>query len=290
MASDGPGTGRRTAPDGTRASADDPAGRASGSAAALTSTPSPVPADLRPLAERLFGDRLALAERFTGLLMAHGVERGLIGPREVDRLWERHVLNCALLVDALPAQARTLADVGSGAGLPGLVIAIARPDLRVTLIETMQRRVTWLEEASAALGLQVEVVRARAEELHGQRSFDVVTARAVAALDKLARWTLPLVADHGHLLAMKGSSAGTEIEAAEKTLRRLGGLDPQVHVVGEGEVELPTTVVTVRRAERPEAPAAGARRSGQDGQGKPAARKNASRTTTSRGARHGRTR
>lgn len=285
MASDGPGTGRRTGPDGTRTSADDPAGRASGPAAALTSTPSPVPADLRPLAERLFGDRLELAERFTGLLVTHGVERGLIGPREVDRLWERHVLNCAL-----PAQARTLADVGSGAGLPGLVIAIARPDLRVTLIETMQRRVTWLEEASAALGLQVEVVRARAEELHGQRTFDVVTARAVAALDKLARWTLPLVADHGHLLAMKGSSAATEIEAAEKTLRRLGGLDPQVLLVGEGEVELPTTVVTVRRAERPEAPVAGARRSGRDAQGKPAARKNASRTTTSRGARYGRTR
>jgi 16S rRNA (guanine527-N7)-methyltransferase len=173
--------------------------------------------ELAPVAQRLFGKRLGDATAFVGMLATDGVERGLIGPREVDRLWERHVLNCALLADAIPDGARTVADVGSGAGLPGIVLALCRPDLRITLVETMQRRVTWLDEVVAQLGLEVEVVRARAEDLHGTRSFDVVTARAVAALDKLARWTLPLVADDGVLLAMKGSSAAQEIEKATKS-------------------------------------------------------------------------
>lgn len=210
----------------------------------------PLPDSLRPTAERLFGDRLPLAERFVALLAEQGPERGLIGPREVERLWERHLLNCALMadgIDALDHPATTLADVGSGAGLPGVVIAIARPELRVTLIETMQRRTTWLEEVDAELGLGLEVLRARAEELHGQRSFEVVTARAVAALDKLARWTLPLVADGGSLLAMKGSSAADEVDKAQKVLTRLGGSDPTISRYGEGEVEVPTTVVQVRR-------------------------------------------
>lgn len=236
-----------------------------------TLRPVTVPDELRPVARRLFGDRLALAERFAGLLAGAGVTRGLIGPREVDRLWERHLVNCGLLVDAIPPGTHTLADVGSGAGLPGLVIAIAREDLEVTLIETMQRRVRWLEEAAAELGLEVEVVRARAEDLAGTRTFDAVTARAVAALDKLATWTLPLVGSGGHLLAMKGSSAHDEIEAAAATLHRCGGLDPHVVVVGEGEVDLPTTVVTVRRAD----PA-------------PAEREQAGRPST-RGARRDRT-
>ncbi|EWS80206.1 SAM-dependent methyltransferase [Brachybacterium phenoliresistens] len=202
---------------------------------------------MRPLAERLFGERLPLAERYTGMLAVAGPERGLIGPREVDRLWERHVLNCALLVEAIGPDARTLADVGSGAGLPGVVVAIARPDLQVTLIETMQRRATWLEEVEAELGLGMEVLRARAEDLHGRRTFDVVTARAVAALDKLAKWTLPLVAEGGELAVMKGSSAAEEIDAATKTLRRLGGVDPRVEIHGGSEVEVPTTVVRVQR-------------------------------------------
>jgi 16S rRNA (guanine527-N7)-methyltransferase len=210
----------------------------------------PLPDSLRPTAERLFGERLELAERFAALLAEQGPERGLIGPREVERLWERHLLNCALLVDAIDAlqpPTTTLADVGSGAGLPGVVIAIARPDLQVTLIETMQRRTTWLQEVDAELGLGLEVVRARAEELAGERSFEVVTARAVAALDKLARWTLPLVADGGTLLAMKGSSAGEEVVKAQKVLAKLGGEDPTVARYGVGEVEVPTTVVQVRR-------------------------------------------
>ncbi|MGO1283775.1 MAG: 16S rRNA (guanine(527)-N(7))-methyltransferase RsmG [Brachybacterium sp.] len=210
----------------------------------------PLPESLRPTAERLFSDRLELAERFVALLAEQGPERGLIGPREVDRLWERHLLNCALMVDAIDAaapDATTLADVGSGAGLPGVVIAIARPDLKVTLIETMQRRTTWLEEVDAELGLGIEVVRARAEELHGERDFEVVTARAVAALDKLARWTLPLVAEGGLLLAMKGSSAADEVEKAQKALAKLGGIEPTISQYGVGEVEVPTTVVQVRR-------------------------------------------
>ncbi|MFC0674955.1 16S rRNA (guanine(527)-N(7))-methyltransferase RsmG [Brachybacterium hainanense] len=209
--------------------------------------PGQLPDPLRPLAERLFAGRLPLAERYTALLAEAGPERGLIGPREVDRLWERHVLGCALLVEAIGPQARTLADVGSGAGLPGVVVAIARPDLQVTLIETMQRRVTWLEEVDAELGLGMEIIRARAEELHGTRTFDVVTARAVAALDKLARWTLPLVAEGGELAVLKGSKAAEEIEQARSTLRKLGGGEPRIEIHGGPEVEVPTTVVRVQR-------------------------------------------
>lgn len=207
----------------------------------------PIPAHLRPLAERLFGDRLPLAQRYTDMLAEHGEERGLIGPREVERLWERHILNSALLVDALGPGVRTLADVGSGAGLPGVLVAIARPDIDVTLIETMQRRTIWLDEVNEALDLGMSVHRARAEELHGTHTFDVVTARAVAALDKLSRWTLPLVREGGELVALKGSSASLEIEKATKVLRKLGGVDPQIEKYGEGDVEIPTTVVRVRR-------------------------------------------
>lgn len=206
-----------------------------------------LPDHLRPSAERLFGERLGLAERFTQMLATEGPERGLIGPREVERLWERHILNCAFLADAIEPGPATVADVGSGAGLPGVVLAIARPDLKITLIETMQRRAIWLEEVDQDLQLGLEVVRSRAEELHGVRSFDVVTARAVAALDKLAKWTLPLVVDGGVLLAMKGSSAADEVEKASKALARLGGADARIAQYGAGDVEIPTTVVHVRR-------------------------------------------
>lgn len=217
-----------------------------------------LPPSQRDLAAQLFGERLPLAERFTAMLEEQGEERGLIGPREVDRLWERHVLNCALMSRAVDPTVRTLADVGSGAGLPGVVLAIARPDLEITLIETMQRRCQWLEEVDQELGLGLEVVRARAEELHGQRTFDVVTARAVAALDKLAKWTLPLVAVGGELVAMKGSSAADEIAKAEKTLTRLGGADARIELHGDAAVEVPTTVVRVRK-QAPRGGSAGAR-------------------------------
>ena len=177
--------------------------------------PAPDPA---VAAQLVAPDRLGLLERYAGLLATEGVVRGLIGPREVPRLWDRHLLNCALVGPLMP-EAATVADLGSGAGLPGLVLAIARPDLTVTLIEPMARRVVFLEEACAELGLDsVEVVRGRAEECRVH--FDVVTARALAALPKLLGWGMPLVAERGQLLAMKGSSAVAEIAEASAELDR----------------------------------------------------------------------
>jgi 16S rRNA (guanine527-N7)-methyltransferase len=165
-------------------------------------------------------ERLPLLERYAALLATQGVVKGLIGPREVPRLWDRHLLNCALLAPLVPEGA-TLADLGSGAGLPGLVLAIARPDLRVTLVEPMARRVAFLDEAIAELGLaQVAVVRGRAEQWTDPDRFEVVTARALASLPKLLGWAMPLVAERGVLLAMKGSSAHDEVEAARPDLER----------------------------------------------------------------------
>ncbi|MFO6452260.1 MULTISPECIES: 16S rRNA (guanine(527)-N(7))-methyltransferase RsmG [unclassified Aeromicrobium] len=195
----------------------------------------------------MFGERLPLAERYAELLATSGVERGLIGPREVDRLWERHLFNCAAPVARVPHGA-TVADVGAGAGLPGMVWAIARPDLHVTLIEPLLRRTTWLEEVVADLGLedQVTVLRSRAEDV--DQTFDVVTARAVAALDKLARWCMPLVRPGGLLLALKGRSAAEEVEAARATLARLKAGDIVVATYGHRwDLEVPTTLVEVQR-------------------------------------------
>lgn len=197
--------------------------------------------------ETVFGERLPLAERYAELLATSGVERGLIGPREVDRLWERHLFNCAAPVARVP-EGSTVADVGAGAGLPGMVWAIARPDLHVTLIEPLLRRTTWLEEVVADLGLQdqVTVLRSRAEDV--DQTFDVVTARAVAALDKLARWCMPLVRPGGLLLALKGRSAAEEVEAARATLARLKASDIVVATYGHRwDLEVPTTLVEVQR-------------------------------------------
>lgn len=182
-----------------------------------------VPAPDPAVAAQVFASgRLTLLERYAGLLATEGVTRGLIGPREVPRLWDRHLLNCGLLAPLIPDGA-TVADLGSGAGLPGVVLAIARPDLTVTLVEPMARRVGFLEEVRAELELSnVEVVRARAEQWPRNGRFDVVTARALAALPKLLAWCLPLVAEHGELLAMKGSSAQDEIVAAAEELGRWG--------------------------------------------------------------------
>ncbi|WP_364512299.1 16S rRNA (guanine(527)-N(7))-methyltransferase RsmG [Nocardioides sp. LML1-1-1.1] len=192
---------------------------------------------------------MAYAER----LATDGVVRGLIGPREAPRLWERHVLNCALLAPALPEGAR-VADIGSGAGLPGLVVAIARPDVAVTLIEPLLRRTTFLEESVAELGLtNVVVVRGRADALHGSSDFDVVTSRAVAPLGRLLEWSMPLVAAHGALVAMKGSSAPEEIESAASVLSRLGCAEPTVETLGGDDPALadvsPIRVVRVTWAE-----------------------------------------
>ncbi|MEO5709170.1 MAG: 16S rRNA (guanine(527)-N(7))-methyltransferase RsmG [Nocardioidaceae bacterium] len=191
-----------------------------------------------------------LATRFAGLLADDGVVRGLIGPREAPRLWERHLLNCALLADALPLES-DVCDIGSGAGLPGLVLAIRRPDLRVTLVEPLLRRTTFLTEVVEWLSLEhVEVVRARAEELHGTREFSIVTSRAVAPLGRLLDWSMPLVRQHGHLVAMKGSSAQGEIEASARELRRHGAGTVEVLTYGDAEIDPPTTVVRVE-ATRP---------------------------------------
>ena len=195
----------------------------------------------------MFRERLPLAAAYAALLADAGVVRGLIGPREVPRLWERHLLNCAVLGEGIQADA-TVADVGSGAGLPGLVLAIARPDLEITLIEPLLRRTTFLTEVVAALDLpHVEVLRGRAEEVDRSRSFDVVTSRAVAPLDRLARWCLPLVRAGGSMLAMKGSSAEAEVEAARAVLRRLGGEEVGVETYGADVMDPPTTAVRVRR-------------------------------------------
>jgi 16S rRNA (guanine527-N7)-methyltransferase len=193
----------------------------------------------------VFRAGLPAAERYAALLAGPGTLRGLIGPREVPRLWERHVLNCAVLTDLVPEGA-TVCDIGSGAGLPGLAMALRRPDLKVTLVEPLLRRTTFLQEVVAELDLpQVEVVRARAEELHGRREFDVVTSRAVAPLERLLAWSLPLTREHGAVLAMKGRSAQEELDRAADTLRTLGGTRPEVLHSGENLLAVPTTVVRV---------------------------------------------
>jgi 16S rRNA (guanine527-N7)-methyltransferase len=189
--------------------------------------------------------RLPLIEAYAASLADAGVVRGLIGPREVPRLWERHLLNCAVLGEAIPQDA-TVCDIGSGAGLPGLVLAIARPDVELTLVEPLLRRTTYLSEVVQDLGLSnVEVHRGRADSLHRVRTFDVVTSRAVAPLERLLRWSMPLVAPDGALLAMKGSSIGAEIVEARATLQRLRCADPEVLELGQGVVSPQTTAVRV---------------------------------------------
>lgn len=245
--------------------------------------PSPadaaLPPELADAARTLFGDRLDLAAAYAELLATDGVVRGLIGPREAPRMWERHLLNCAAVAERIPEGA-TVLDVGSGAGLPGLVLAIARPDLTVTLIEPLARRTSFLIEAVQDLGLakMVRVFRGRADEAAtgatgaGSLSGDIVTSRAVAPLDRLAAWCLPLTGRGGRLLALKGASAGEEIAEHAETVRRLGGGEPVVHQCGVGVIDPPTTVVEIVR-ERVVGPRPAAKRS-RDGRrgGRPRSR------------------
>lgn len=192
----------------------------------------------------VFGDRIELARRFVEILADTGVSHGLIGPREVPRLWDRHVLNCAVVAEAMPLAGARVIDVGSGAGLPGIALGIARPDLRVTLVEPMLRRTDWLTSTVADLALDnVEVRRGRAEEFAGVLTAHYVTARAVAALEKLARWCAPLVALGGDLVAMKGVSAADELAAAGPGLGRLGLGPGRVVTVGADVLADPTVVV-----------------------------------------------
>jgi 16S rRNA (guanine527-N7)-methyltransferase len=262
---------------------------------------APLPAALAGPARTLFGDRLPLAEAYAELLAGPGVVRGLIGPREAPKIWDRHLLNCAVVAELIPSGS-SVVDVGSGAGLPGIVLAIARPDLAVMLVEPLARRAVFLAEVVTALDLgdSVTVLRARAEEIpaawrragrnsgrrtaadrrpsvahrsepgslvHPDRSVepeslpvelsdlpvelsvpaDVVTARAVAPLDRLAGWCLPLTAPGGRLLALKGATAADEVANTATAVRRLGGSQPVVQQCGTGIVEPPTTVVEIVR-------------------------------------------
>ncbi|WP_236790330.1 16S rRNA (guanine(527)-N(7))-methyltransferase RsmG [Amycolatopsis sp. GM8] len=218
-------------------------------------------ADVEGSAAEVFGTDLARAEQFAELLERHGVERGLIGPREVERLWERHLLNSAVIGERIPKGVRVV-DVGSGAGLPGIPLAIARPDLEITLVEPMARRVEWLTEAIDELDLDVRVIRGRAEEKTVRAEVgmaDVVTARAVAPLARLAGWCLPLLRESGMMLAVKGASAREEVARDAAAVTRAGGGTPTVAECGVGLVEVPTTVVIVERI-RPQAPVRGKRR------------------------------
>ncbi|WP_323959877.1 16S rRNA (guanine(527)-N(7))-methyltransferase RsmG [Arthrobacter sp. JZ12] len=196
-------------------------------------------------ARTIFGERLSLAERFVSHLATSGIERGLLGPREVPRLWERHVLNCAVIGELVPSDAR-IADVGSGAGLPGVALAIARPDAQLVLIEPLERRVAWLHEVTQDLGLtNVDIFRGRAEQAVGKFDVNVVTARAVSALTGLATLTIPLLQGSGEVLAIKGRSAAEEVAKAAKVIRRLGGVDTRIEAVGSSLLEEPTTVVRI---------------------------------------------
>lgn len=199
------------------------------------------------VAASLFGDHIELARRFTADLAREGETRGLIGPLELPRLWSRHVVNSALVAPLL--RPGRVGDVGSGAGLPGLVLAIARPDVELVLIEPMERRVDWLTEEADALGLDnVEVVRARAEEAQLGEPLDQVTARAVSALSKLLPLTAPLLRPGGEFIVMKGARVDEEIAAAQKVIRKLGLQNVTVELLGEGIVPDPTRVF---RATRP---------------------------------------
>lgn len=199
----------------------------------------------------LFGSRLEQARELERLLRTDGVLRGLVGPREADRMWDRHVLNCAAAAPAFP-EAALVVDVGSGAGLPGLVLAIARPDLRLVLLEPLLRRTTFLTEAVERLGLaNVEVRRGRAEEMRGVLVADVVTARAVAPLDRLAGWCLPLLRPGGALLAMKGERAEQELAEAVTTLRRLGAVRWEVLELGDDLLQPPVRLVSVTTGREP---------------------------------------
>jgi len=207
-------------------------------------------------ARELFGSALPQAEAYARLLAGPGVERGIIGPAEAERIWDRHLINSGLIAPLLPDAERPLeiADLGSGAGLPGFVLAILRPDARVVLIEPMARRTTFLLECVAELGLtNVTVRRGRAEELTGEIEADVVTSRAVARLDRLAVLAAGLSRPGGLVLAIKGASATEELEQARPALQRIGATE--IAVVWAGSdlawVSRPTTVIRFRTASSP---------------------------------------
>ncbi|MGB3827703.1 MAG: 16S rRNA (guanine(527)-N(7))-methyltransferase RsmG [Ornithinimicrobium sp.] len=199
------------------------------------------------LAAEMFGERLPLAVRYADLLVSTGIEHGLVGPREAPKIWDRHIINCAMMESLLPHRAR-LIDIGSGAGLPGLVLAIARPDLRISLIEPLARRTDWLLRAIDEIGLpHVTVHRARAEEMGALIQAPVVTARAVAKLDQLVAWSWPLMPMGGRLLALKGQTAAEELRGAMSKMEQHGVSHTAVHSLGADVLEQPVRVVEVIR-------------------------------------------
>ena len=220
-----------------------------------------------PAAASLFGEKLPAMVRYADLLAGPGVERGLIGPREVERLWERHLLNCGAVAELIGPELDVV-DVGSGGGLPGLVLAIARPDLRITLLEPLLRRTVFLSECVESLELRnVEVRRGRAEEWAGRVNADLVTARAVAPLEKLIGWCLPLIAPKGRMLALKGETAAAELDRVAPGLSALGAVDWGVASVGAELGDAATHVVRIDlgakgyRAPKPARPARNSRSS-----------------------------
>lgn len=211
----------------------------------------------------VFGDRLDVALRYAGILAGDGIERGLIGPRETARLWDRHILNSAAVAELIDG-GESVVDVGSGAGLPGVPIALASPDARVVLVEPMLRRYEFLAELVDELGVSIDVVRGRAEEpevVARVGGADVVVSRAVAPLDKLTRWCAPLLRPGGRMIALKGDRASTELDAHRRVMTTLGVRDAKVVRCGDGYLEPPATVVIAHRVERsPGAPAQPRRR------------------------------
>lgn len=213
---------------------------------------SPIAANPPAAAEIIFGPRLRLAQRYCDALVGAGVDRGLIGPREAPRLWERHLLNCAVIGELIPPNAHVV-DVGSGAGLPGIPLALARPDLEVTLLEPQQRRVQFLTEFIAETGVSLMVLRGRAEESSVRNEIgvvDIVTSRAVASLAVVAKWSLPLLRDHGRILAIKGASARDEVERDRNAVTRAGGANLTVVECGQDLMSPATIVITVERMAR----------------------------------------
>lgn len=231
-----------------------------------------------PPAAEIFGNRLPLAEQYAQILADTGVSHGLIGPRETARLWDRHLLNCGIVESVLPHRTR-LIDIGSGAGLPGLVLAIARPDLDVVLIEPMLRRTTWLENTVTELGLgNVQVLRGKAQDYWGKVRAPVVTARAVARLADLSAWCLPLLDGDGRLLALKGETAARELAEDEHAVRRAGAISGSVVLVGEEILPEPTRLIDIRIGPSPVHPTVSAVAAGSGGR----RTKNAGRAQRSR--------
>jgi 16S rRNA (guanine527-N7)-methyltransferase len=218
----------------------------------VSETPVPSAPPAPEVAASVFGAALPGAERYVARLASDGVTRGLIGPREVPRLWERHVLNSAAVAEAVPPEARVV-DVGSGAGLPGIPLALARPDLRLTLVEPMARRVEFLEEVVAELGVGWRVVRGRAEErsvVTAVGPVDVVTARAVAALPRLVSWCRGLLRPGARLVALVGARAVEELPTMLPELQAAGMRDVHARAVGADLGEAATTVVVMTRGPR----------------------------------------